>query len=616
MRRIIVYLIAVMPCLAFWLTVRFIATGLEHLAVLITARVQAKKTRSLSFDLSESKANIPTDSKRRQRSLEEEDWQEEWLRLHRVAQRASPKLVSSEPTVPSGLVRPLDPVSVLENDARRPDGPCANTFDRGQHEPFIAHEESSNQPSWDGLIGDGELRQTVLATLHTLLKQLHAARLRGSDDMVRVDKTAEGAELEEPTSVAEQDDANHIFAADPRTMWAWSEYLKHGPVQEVSSKDALQILEAIPAGDHVEIFAAVAITREYFLRRPKNAVPQQAKFAAKTFGAWILPALGNRATKVLASDTKWSSSQSGSMVDSIAENNYRMADDWTLIAYTDSSVYKAFSDGVGTAILRLPDNPLTATPPELGASSVRSARDVVQPRRLLGDWRTAEDVARWHMSGPLGFFGSRLTGGVSDRGIDVEHSEAVAQVKMQANPVGSPQVRQLRGARPHLTHHIFYSTSGYTRAAISEAADTGVALFTMDDNANVNPKGLLAQDLILRGHERHGGDAAAIAAYVGDVSARVRKAHDNYGSSDAWWALREADDADWDRLTRAESYLKGALSAVRWHPRIGEEPDKVVVSHFRNADLCAAFFCRVLDLPYPGDKAITQRKPPTAADFY
>lgn len=138
----------------------------------------------------------------------------------------------------------------------------------------------------------------------------------------------------------------------------------------------------------------------------------------------------------------------------------------------------------------------------------------------------------------------------------------------------------------------------------------------MDNDGSVSPLGALAQRLILGGHERHGGDGAAVAAYVSSVSERVKKAHDNYGSSDARWALRESDETNWHRLTRAESYLKGALAAVKWHPRIGEESDKAVISHFRNADLSAAFYCRVLDLPYPGDEVLSKRRPPTASDFY
>lgn len=193
---------------------------------------------------------------------------------------------------------------------------------------------------------------------------------------------------------AAHESADQIFAADPRTMWAWAQYLEHGPVLEVSSKDARQVLAAIPAGDHVEIFASVATTREYFIRRGNNAVPPQAKFAAKTFDDWILPGAGRHAEVVPGSMTTWSSSKSGSIVDRVAENDYRMIDGQTLIAYTDSSVYKRFSDGVGGVILRLPDNPLAPTPPALGTASNRAAADCAPPRRLLGDWRTAEDGAR------------------------------------------------------------------------------------------------------------------------------------------------------------------------------------------------------------------------------
>ncbi|MGX9901673.1 restriction endonuclease [Arthrobacter sp. SA17] len=154
----------------------------------------------------------------------------------------------------------------------------------------------------------------------------------------------------------------------------------------------------------------------------------------------------------------------------MAESHFALPDDRHFYAFADQERYDRFDEGVGRSILRLPDNPLAPFPPEVGTIRRLPSSESASHIRLVGDWRTAEDVALWHMSGPLGFFDSRLTGGVSDRGVDVEHPEAVAQVKMQANPVGSPLIRQLRGARPHLTNHVFYSTSGYTRAAITEAS--------------------------------------------------------------------------------------------------------------------------------------------------
>lgn len=408
-------------------------------------------------------------------------------------------------------------------------------------------------------------------------------------------------------------EAGELLAGDPRTMWAWSEYLKSRHCLPVNSEDARQILAVIPSGDHVEIFAPIVISPDSH-ERGTDELPREARFAAMTFNSWILPSL-EQAEIIPYSETKRGFSSSGSMVDPIAEIHFRVTGGKNLRVYSDRRSDRFFSEGVGGRILRLPDSPLAPAPPELGTGVRSPSPEPTSRSRLLGDWHTAEDVALWHMSGPLGFFGSRLTGGVSDRGVDVEHPEAVAQVKMQATPVGSPQIRQLRGARPRLTNHVFYSTSGFTKAATVEAADSGVALFIMDDDARVRPHGAHAKRLTLEGHQRQGGDDALVAEYVSSVVDRVHKAKTNYGNDDSRWALRETDGADRDRLYRAESYLKGAVADVKRHPRIGVETHKAVISHFRNADLRAAFFCHVLGLPYPGDEPLSPRRPPTAADF-
>lgn len=113
-----------------------------------------------------------------------------------------------------------------------------------------------------------------------------------------------------------------------------------------------------------------------------------------------------------------------------------------------------------------------------------------------------------------------------------------------------------------------------------------------------------------------GGEDALVADYIDSVAKRVHKANANYGSLEALTALGEAHGTD--RSKRARSYLKGAVDAVKRHPRIGADTHKTVVSHFRNADLRAAFFCQVLSLPYPGNEPVSRarRRPKTAADFY
>lgn len=460
-----------------------------------------------------------------------------------------------------------------------------------QHQPLKG--ASSNEHVLNELDDEpAHLRRAVLARFHADVVKLH-----------------EAAKLQEARVAQSREDARQLLAGDPRTMWAWAEYVERRSSPPVRREDAQQVLAAIPPGDHVEIFGSACVSGD---ARP----PLVVKFVARTFDSWILPSSGQKATTIPASNSSWTSSDRGSIFEPlVTESHFTLADGRHLDAYADDAVFDRFGEGAGRSILRLPDNPLAPIPPQLGTGRMLPSQGSASPGRLLSDCRTAEDVALWHMSGQLGFFGARLTGGMSDRGVDVEHPAAVAQVKMQANPVGSPQIRQLRGTRPHLRNHVFYSTSGFTRAAVVEAAETGVALFTLDNDATVRPHGSHAKRLILDGHVRHGGDDALVADYINSVTERVRKAQANYGSTEASQALQAAHGTD--RSNRAKNYLKGAVDAVELHPRIGAETHKAVVSHFRNADLRAAFFCQVLDLPYPGDKPLSRRRrPSTAADFY
>src|SRR5699024_214113 len=98
---------------------------------------------------------------------------------------------------------------------------------------------------------------------------------------------------------------------------------------------------------------------------------------------------------------------------------------------------------------------------------------------LLLDWQEAEAAAAEHMKF-LGFIDAQRTSSGADGGIDVESSEAAAQVKFHASPVGRPDIQRLRGAAHEYRIGIFYSTGGYTREATHYADEAGVALFQMN----------------------------------------------------------------------------------------------------------------------------------------
>ncbi|HET9731932.1 MAG TPA: restriction endonuclease [Acidimicrobiales bacterium] len=112
--------------------------------------------------------------------------------------------------------------------------------------------------------------------------------------------------------------------------------------------------------------------------------------------------------------------------------------------------------------------------------AVRKAQGQEPAPRLLRTTRDAEFVAAEWMR-YYGFRDAEVTQATRDEGIDVVASQAVAQVKMQAIPVGRPQVQQLFGcAQAARASALFFALGGYTADAQQWADRVGVALFSFD----------------------------------------------------------------------------------------------------------------------------------------
>ena len=133
---------------------------------------------------------------------------------------------------------------------------------------------------------------------------------------------------------------------------------------------------------------------------------------------------------------------------------------------------------------------IEATPDELAGPAVSS-------------WQQAEALATWHMQ-KLGFEDAAMTPPGADGGLDVRATNAVAQVKHYATPIGAPVIQQLRGAAHGQGAALFYSLSGYTKAAVEYANDAAVALFTYNESGVVQPVNHAADIL----HDLAGGDEA------------------------------------------------------------------------------------------------------------
>jgi hypothetical protein len=107
--------------------------------------------------------------------------------------------------------------------------------------------------------------------------------------------------------------------------------------------------------------------------------------------------------------------------------------------------------------------------------------------RLVRNFRDAEFLAmEWMVY--FGFEDAFVTNPGQDGGIDVDSSEALAQVKFQALPVGRPVVQQLLGvASLQNKLAFFFSSSGYSSSAVEFADEADISLFEFSINGGLNP---------------------------------------------------------------------------------------------------------------------------------
>lgn len=407
------------------------------------------------------------------------------------------------------------------------------------------------------------------------------------------------------------------LATDPRTTWAWSEYLNTFDPLQVTEQEAQQILSAIPTGDHVEVFADGGLGTVWSPSVTEGVKRRSRRLLARTLRCWIGarpdrpeadvlegPGEGGFSTWTNRPGTRrtaWETSFSSGWVKVFLDD-------------IDSEVRQRIKCGAGTEILRLPEYGDVPAPPVIdgGGYSVAAPESIsMGERSFVTDWRAAEHVALEHMKA-IGFTVARLTGGSRDNGIDIIHPDAVAQVKMQGVSVSAPLIQQLRGTRAEVANHIFYSTSGYTAAAKVEAEQSGVALFLMDSGGGILPTGSHARNLLSEFTGIKEGPKAMVAGYVQEVEERVRQAFRNY-TYKGWAKWAVANEPRPGVARRAIYYLIEAGDKINAAPELGDTSLRNILNYYRHTDLLAAVYCRELNLDYPGDG---YRGPKTIHDFY
>lgn len=113
----------------------------------------------------------------------------------------------------------------------------------------------------------------------------------------------------------------------------------------------------------------------------------------------------------------------------------------------------------------------------------------------IDTWQAAEVLAAHHMRA-IGFTDATTTAPGADGGIDVVARRGIAQVKFHTAPVGAPSVQLLAGiASARRATAVFYSLSGYTRAAVTVAEEAEVALFSYTHDGSIGQWSSEAREL-------------------------------------------------------------------------------------------------------------------------
>jgi hypothetical protein len=393
-----------------------------------------------------------------------------------------------------------------------------------------------------------------------------------------------------------------FLRTDARTAWAYRRYLGQRRPGGIDTAMGDRLLSTIEPGDHVElILDAVAAPGGSLLdatnweRRETTPI-----VAVRTLRAWILLHRAGAAVTVVPG--RVDGGMSASSARGLAWPHIGRATQLTA-ADGASLTVKLFLDehdgvdativeqGAGDHIRRIPE--AAAVPPVPDAAALIAAAPSVRVPELPTDWRAAEDIACAHMR-TLGFTDAETTAGGRDGGLDVTAEHAIAQVKMLALPVGAPPVQQLRGTRPLVPHHLFYSTSGYTSAALAVADEIGVALFRIERDGTVTGVNDAANGLAASG-----GLAPTVSPkrlvelYAEELAARVLAAVKNVDHDRA--ELTERYPGQYRRLLR---YPHQALENLQNRPATFESLRSALV-YYHHTELLAHVFFQELGIPYP-----------------
>lgn len=166
---------------------------------------------------------------------------------------------------------------------------------------------------------------------------------------------------------------SEILAKDARTAWAWHEYQQSRKAREISDELARKLLEAIPAGDHVEVLADGDIWAEENVLRAKDRKLNRAEsnFLARTFRRWIMVTDQLDVAVTIDGPASGGMSVGSSQID--PEPSWTTSlDDKALKVFLDerdSPILERIKNGAGFDILRLPSLDDVPEAPDLSADA-------------------------------------------------------------------------------------------------------------------------------------------------------------------------------------------------------------------------------------------------------
>lgn len=417
--------------------------------------------------------------------------------------------------------------------------------------------------------------------------------------------------------VPEVPDVRQPLADDPRSAWAYRRYVGGLQSGAVSPILAERILGTLQPGDHVELIAdAVTCNGWQVDTILKKARPADGgAIALRTLRGWLVA--DRRTARITAAPGPLSTGQavrtsdqvnwpvSGLAMELSASDRHK----FTLKVFLDrldTVALEILEEGAGAHIRRLPE--AIEVPPAPDPDTMTNFAPAL-PIGLPTDWKAAEEIARAHMC-EMGFPDARLTGSGRDGGIDVISDLGVAQVKMQALPVSASLVQQLRGSRPDVAHHLFYSTSEFTSAARETADQIHVGLFSINSVGAVSAVNDMARGLVRTGGIRAGAhqEGPDLEQWAQELCDRVMTA---VNSTDAKRAVhRERYPGQWKRVA---GYQLQALKNLDNRPTTFDSTKAAVIFYHHN-ELLAAVYFRELGIPYPGGAG--DKVPDALEDFY